>query len=293
MADPEPYAPPADDLERLPKSLQAHARLRSFESTSGSIPTLLIHPTADWWDAHPSNDSALTPAPTVLWFHGRTVNKMLDPGRYLRWKRMGIATCAIDLPGHGERFDSSLQSPTSTLKVAEQQATEIHQIIDHLRSPEFRGAFDTQRLAIGGMSAGGMVTLIHLTSDQPTHVRCAIIEASAGDFSVMEGHDFFVPERVQRLNPIDHIDRLGNVPIFAVHSKVDTWVPIDGMTRFIDAAREHHASNERSPDLASIHIWDETGAPYEHMGFGSKTNDTKNMENAFLERYLLESDAAF
>jgi len=33
--------------------------------------------------------------------HGRTANKELDPGRYLRLIRAGIAVCAIDLPGHG------------------------------------------------------------------------------------------------------------------------------------------------------------------------------------------------
>lgn len=282
MSDPQLFAPPADDITQFPRSLHSHAKLHTLDTPAGSIPSLLTHPTENWWDVE-----SVLPAPTVLWFHGRTVNKMLDPGRYLRWKRLGFASCAIDLPGHGERLDDSLQSPQSTLRIAEQQADEIEHIVDALSDSTFHGAFDTSNLAIGGMSAGGMVTLIYLTSGKSVTFRCAVIEASAGDFTVMEGHDFFVPERVQRLNPIDHIDRLVSTPIFAVHSKIDSWVPVDGMTRFIEAAKQHHQSQGNDPGLASVHVWEETGAPYEHMGFGKRTNDTKNMENEFLERHLL------
>jgi len=79
---------PIERFSRLPSSLASRAKSVRF----GDVPALLAHP--DWE----------TPAPVVLWMHGRTVSKELDPGRYLRWVRAGIAACAVDLPGHGERF---------------------------------------------------------------------------------------------------------------------------------------------------------------------------------------------
>ncbi len=287
----------------FPRALQnaavrAHLGQRADDEPTG-VPTLLTHPRDQWW-----SNTANEPAPLVLWFHGRTVEKELDPGRYLRWKRLGIAACAIDLPGHGERTaDPKLQQASSTLRIAEQAAHEIDSVLTALADDRFGGAFDLSRVAIGGMSAGGMVTLIRLTADRGTRYafndsnytfRAAIIEASAGDFTVMEGHDFFVPERVERLNPIDHLDRMNDpVPLLAVHSKNDAWVPVGGMTRFIDALRDRYRALGADPDnLARLHLWDHTGAPHEHMGFGTKTNDTKNLENDFLARHLgLAADA--
>jgi dienelactone hydrolase len=260
----------------------------------GGVPTLLAHPEDGWW----RDDASPTPAPLMLWFHGRTVEKELDPGRYLRWKRMGVATCAIDLPGHGERRGpSELHTARSTLRIAEIAAAEIDAVLTELADDRFRGAFDLDRIAIGGMSAGGMTTLIRLTREGGTRYswdggpcgtfRAAVLEAAAGDFRVMEGHDFFVPERVDRLNPIDHLDRVDDiVPTLAVHSSLDEWVPAEGITRFIDALSARYAELGGSPDDARVHLWDRTGAPYEHMGFGAKTNDTKDMENAFLAERL-------
>jgi fermentation-respiration switch protein FrsA (DUF1100 family) len=240
----------------------------------------------------------VSPAPVVLWFHGRTVQKELDPGRYLRWSRLGIAACAVDLPGHGERAgDGSLQGPESTLRVAAWAAGEIDGVLGALADERFGGAFDLSRVAIGGMSAGGMVTLIRLTGDGGTRYAVegggdrvfagAVIEASAGDFRVMEGHDFFVRERVERLNPIDRVERVGDVvPVLAVHSAKDAWVPVSGMTGFIEQLGDRYERIGGSAGDARVHVWDETGASHEHMGFGGKTNETKNMENAFLaERF--------
>ncbi|MCH8940394.1 MAG: hypothetical protein IIC27_04645 [Chloroflexi bacterium] len=60
--------------------------------------------------------------------HGRTVEKELDPGRYLRWLRAGIATCTVDLPGHGERFEQALQHPEQAMEVVLRMLGEIDEI---------------------------------------------------------------------------------------------------------------------------------------------------------------------
>src|SRR5512142_2488603 len=86
----------------------------------GDIPALLAHP--DWE----------RPAPTVLWLHGRTVSKELDPGRYLRWVRAGIAACAIDLPGHGERSGERLHDPGRSLELIGRTVADIDIVVGAL-----------------------------------------------------------------------------------------------------------------------------------------------------------------
>ena len=49
------------------------------------------------------------PRPTIIWIHGRTVSKELDPGRYLRWLRAG-PTPGNPPGGLGVRVDSAAYS---------------------------------------------------------------------------------------------------------------------------------------------------------------------------------------
>ena len=93
----------ASRFDTLPTSLKKQAR----PARLAGVPSLLVHP--DW----------ARPAPFVLWMHGRTVDKELDPGRYLRWVRAGIGACAIDLPGHGERHEAAADEPSSTITASQ------------------------------------------------------------------------------------------------------------------------------------------------------------------------------
>lgn len=57
-----------DRFARFPSDLAW--RTRAARLGPSRVPALLAHP--DW----------TTPAPVVIWMHGRTVSKELDPGRY-------------------------------------------------------------------------------------------------------------------------------------------------------------------------------------------------------------------
>src|SRR6185436_2606689 len=116
---------PTDRFARLPQSLSRRARWERL-GPSG-VPAMLAHP--DW----------RTPAPVVIWMHGRTAHKELDPGRYLRWLRAGIGACAIDLPGHGERADQALQTGAGTLRVVTQAVEEIAAVVRALGAVEPAG----------------------------------------------------------------------------------------------------------------------------------------------------------
>lgn len=254
---------------QMPASLRAKAQWRRL--ADGRIPALLVHP--DW--------EARAPSPVVIWMHGRTVNKELDPGRYLRWMRAGIGACAVDLPGHGERLDPSLQDPARTLDVVRRMIAEIDDIVAALGQI---AAFDPERVAIGGMSAGGMAALARLCRPHP--FACASVEATTGSWEHQRRREMFqnrAPEEVAALDPVRHLDGWREIPLQAIHARLDEWVPIEGQAEFIEALRSRY----RDPSSIEFIEYDRTGAPNEHAGFGSMAADAKDRQVAFFKRRLL------
>lgn len=255
-------------------------RARTLEL--GGVPALLAHP--DWEK----------PAPVMFWMHGRTVTKELDPGRYLRWIRAGIAAVAVDLPGHGQRHGPKLHGPDTTPDVLEQMLGEIDGVLDAIRQSEFGGLFDLTRIGIGGMSAGGMVTLRRLCDEHP--FRCAAVESTTGWLSELydpeetQGRPWPAAhntEQVRRLDPMLHHSSFRPIPLLALHSEADEVVPIEGMARFIDALRSHYEAQHADAGQIEFKTWPSTGAPSEHAGFGKVASEAKSIQVEFLTRYLL------
>jgi hypothetical protein len=178
---------------QMPSALRANSRWVQLGSAANqAIPAMLVHP--DWTEAHP--------VPVMIWMHGRTAHKELDPGRYLRWMRAGIGACAVDLPGHGERFDAALQVPLQSFAVVRQMIEELDSLVEAIQTmPEF----DAARMAIGGMSAGGMAALARLCRPHP--FVCASVEATSGSWRHQQhlGREMFreVDEaEIAELNPL-------------------------------------------------------------------------------------------
>ncbi len=237
------------------------------------MPALLVHPHLDRAKGTPSR-----PAPVLVWMHGRTVSKELDPGRYLRLARAGIASCAVDLPGHGGRFDPLLQDPSRTLEVVERMASEIDGVVaDLVASGEHAGC----RMALGGMSAGGMATMVRLT--RPHAFAAALVECSTGSWRWQRSRAMFDPIRVAALDPIEHLAAWRDIPFLALHNEHDEWVPADGQREFVDALRR----TASDPAAVEMHVYGQTGAPNEHAGFGRMASDAKDRATAFLVRHLV------
>lgn len=266
-----------DRFQQHPRALVEKTRRMRLAAhrVDGGVPALLAHP--DW----------TSPAPVVIWMHGRTVSKELDPGRYLRWIRAGIGACAVDLPAHGDRLDEIRQSPEHTLRVVSQMIEEIDHVLEALADPAWRGVFDLDRVAIGGMSAGGMATLRRLCDAHP--FVCAAVESTAGDFSRMPYEGFHDASLVARLDPIRHLDSWRPIPLLALHSEADEWVPVGAIRSLAEALRARYAELGADPGLVELVTWPETGAPYEHAGFGRMANDAKNRQVDFLTRWLAPS----
>lgn len=259
-------------------ALPGYLAERSKTITLAGVPALVAHP--DWQ----------TPSPWVLWMHGRTAYKELDPGRYLRWVRAGIGAVAVDMPGHGERIDRSYHSGERTLEMIEQMVREIDAVVADLLKQWGSEAgekklFDPARAGIGGMSAGGMATLRRL--GEPHTFKAACVEGATGSFEHMphylskHGQELF-----DSVNPRTRLATFRPIPLLILHSEADEMVPIAGVRAFVDDARASYTQQGADPSLITLHTWETTGAPREHLGFGRFSNDAKNMQTEFFRMWL-------
>jgi dienelactone hydrolase len=278
-------------FSRLPSALHAAARWRRLGMSE--IPAMIVHP--DWAGA----EAAANPAggasdgssaassggpsggvPVVIWMHGRTARKEIDPGRPLRLLRAGIGFCAVDLPGHGERYDAALQHPAHSLDLILQMIDETDEIIDALRKMDI---FDPHRMGIGGMSAGGMAALARLCHEHP--FRCASVEAATGSWNHQRHREMFRDRSGESLaseNPLANLHRWREIPLQAIHARGDEWVAFEGQRVFLDALRARY----RDPGLIEFIIYEHTGAPYEHAGFGKHAADAKQRQRDFFVWHL-------
>lgn len=255
----------------LPSSLRA---ISEHVHLGPGVPCLLVRPDEE------SRPDRTRPIPFLLWMHGRTATKELDPGRYLRLARAGIGSCAIDLPGHGERGSEAGMRPEALLDNVEQAASELDDVVTAVG----RLGFDLERMAIGGMSMGGMVALVRL--QRPHAFQAAILEATSGNWRRQHQRQFFDHESADRLDPIRHLDRWRDLPVLAIHSRRDEWVDFDGQVEFLEGLRNRSAR----PEEIELMALDETGAPHEHLGFGRRTNEVKLREVGFLIDRLLTAE---
>lgn len=265
---------------QFPKALAERTR----RVTLAGVPALIAHP--DW----------KTRTPVMLWMHGRTVSKELDPGRYLRWIRAGIAAVALDLPGHGERFDPDLQRPERVLDIVARMLPEIDHVVDALAAPQWHDLLDFDRMGIGGMSAGGMTVLRRLCEGHD--FRAAAVECTTG---WLEG--LFLPgdagggrppwnfagdrRRLDELDSSRHLEGWVPVPFLLLASETDRLVPFATVSRFVDRLRAHYTARGADPAWVRLHTWKNTGAPDEHAGFGKFGNDAKNAQVEFLRAWIV------
>ncbi len=267
-----------------PPSVEAVSEL--FGGAQGQIPTLLAHPEQGIFDGGRAEKSS----PLMIWMHGRTAHKELDPGRYLRWLRAGIGVCAMDMPGHGERADEAMQGPETSLEIIQYVANrEIDHLIAMLRTSAYADAFDFDRIGIGGMSLGGITTLVRLCREHD--FACATVEACAGDFGPMQGRKGFrvegdsdagLSDLARELEPVSHLDAWRPIPLLALHSEKDAWVPVACIRNFVERLREHYTAIGADAELVRLRTWEETGAEFEHIGFGKVSNEAKNLQTEFL-----------
>ncbi len=261
-------------LTKLPASLAAKTR----HATLAGVPAMIVHP--DW----------TSPAPVLVWMHGRTAFKELDNGRYLRLLRKGIASIALDLPGHGERAEPGADSASESVRVVTQMVNEIDPALAEAQK-QYDGLFDASRMAIGGMSAGGMATLRRLCDDHP--FCCAHVEGTTGLLNELYNptdglrrasvarHD---PGAVSKIDASAHLAGFRAIPLQVLHTIGDKVVPFELQERFVGLLGDHYEQQAVSRSIIELVTYENTGAPEEHGGFGKFGNDAKNTMTDFLVR---------
>lgn len=256
---------PASRIATYPRSLRERCRLLRL----GPAPALVVHPDGE------------TPAPALLWLHGRTAHKELDSARYQRLVRAGVATVAVDLPGHGERADAALQAPLALSALLVQARRELDAILEAI--PRALGpVIDLERLAIGGMSAGGMIALRRLC--EPHRFVAAAVEGTTGDFEAASESRY--AEAVEAgLSPVEHLDGWRPIPFLALHSEADRVVPFASMRGFVERLDAHCRAIGSEVEVR-LESWPQTGAPEEHLGFGRRAADARRLHVEFLTRHL-------
>ncbi len=264
-----------DFSARLPASLAA--RTRDLRLGARGVPALVVDPTppagAQGHDA---------PPPMLLWMHGRTVDRHLDPGRYLRLMRRGIGVCAIDLPGHGDRFDPEMQRPEAMPRILREAFEEIDDVLDEAITV---GGFDPKRIAIGGMSAGGMIALARLADpERPCRFAAAAVECTTGSWRTLPWWP--LASRVADLEPAARAASWPAIPLLALHNRFDEWVPLRSQEAFIEAIRPRYEPPVGDPDALEFVVFEKTGAPQEHAGFGRFAADAKERLVEFLADHL-------
>ena len=233
----------------------------------GDVPALLIKP----------DDQ---PKPFLLWMHGRTADKELDAGRYLRYVRRGINICAVDLPGHGGRFVASLQEPEAVFDIVKQMSEEVDGVLKSLGQV---GGFDLHNAAIGGMSAGGIASIMRLV--HPHSFKAAVLEATMGQWRLSRHHKIFnhlSNSQFAESNPADHLDLWREIPIVSFHSRLDQWIPYAAQEEFIARLKQRY----KDPKKIEFVTFDRTGAPKEHVGFGRESAFVKEVQVEFLAKAL-------
>lgn len=261
-----------DFAAKLPSSLAA--RTRDLRLLDGRVPALLVDP------VRPEGDAA--PPPMLFWMHGRTVDRFLDPGRYLRLMRAGIGVCAIDLPGHGGRFDPAMQRPEAMPRIVRQAFDEVDALLDEAIA---LGGFDRDRVAIGGMSAGGMISLARLADPtKPARFAAAVVEGTTGSWRTLPWWP--LAESIADLEPSQHAGSWNPLPLLALHNRFDAWVPLRSQQAFFEAIRPRYAPPAGDPSSLELVVFEKSGAPQEHAGFGRFAAEAKDRLIGFLRHHL-------
>lgn len=119
------------------------------------------------------------PLPGVLLVHGLGSTKEQMTGSIGRaLVRRGIATLAVDLPMHGDRFVGDVRSLMNPIAVAQQWRRAIREVSYALRFLTAHADVDGNQIGIAGYSLGAYVALVVAANDPSIRAVCL---AAGGD----------------------------------------------------------------------------------------------------------------
>ncbi|MBO3746140.1 alpha/beta fold hydrolase [Streptosporangiaceae bacterium NEAU-GS5] len=195
-------------------------------------------------------------APTAVLIHGFTNNRMETGACFVRLSRLlerhGIASVRFDLSGHGES-DGDFFDVTITGEIAETIS-----VIRDVRALDFA---DPSRIALVGMSMGGVVAGIVAAEEPGIRAVCLWAPAAVAPFEIgsgyLKGRDIgahvaakgyfdadghrMSPALVEDITKLDVYGRSAAYtgPVHIIHGSDDDIVPIEYGRRYLD----HYTGN--------------------------------------------------
>lgn len=192
----------------------------AFDCGGESVPAILLMPS-----------KTDRPAPAALLLHGFNLRKehmVSAVGGELLSK--GIASLAVDLPLHGERFTGILKPPRSPFEMMHRWRAAQQECRAALELLASHPDLDGSRLSIMGYSLGAFLGL-KVAADLP-ELR-ALVLAAGGDIPD------YVPfaAMIRTLaDPIRWVRNLRGRPLLMMHGRQDTIVPHELAERLFNAA---------------------------------------------------------
>jgi predicted esterase len=193
-----------------------------FEWAGAHVPGILLLPEPEH------------PAPAALLLHGYSLDKqrMADTaGVALLAHR--IASLSLDLPLHGERFESfdpsSARNPFELMRRWRAAIGESASALGYLGA---RADVDATRLALVGYSLGAYLALA-VAAEQPA-LR-AVVLASGGDLPSYTPFEKFVR---MAANPLKLVRRLAGRPLLMLNGRFDRTITPAEAQRLFDSAKE-------------------------------------------------------
>ncbi len=196
------------------------------------------------------------PLPTVLWFHGFTVDALNELPKLERLAAAGLLAVGIDAAGHGRRrladFEQHFAGPREVtdqrfFALVAQTVGEVPAILDALCA---EGLADPTRLAVAGVSMGGLVTYGAVVADRRLRAAVALLGSPVWP---LPGSPHLVPER------------FFPTALLSITAGNDESVPPVGARRFHEALEPRYVdAPERlrylelagEPHLMSAAAWD-------------------------------------
>jgi pimeloyl-ACP methyl ester carboxylesterase len=175
-----------------------------------------------------------TPVAAALLLHGFTLDKeRMAESVGVALLGRGVASLAIDLPLHGERYQAvnlnSIRTPFELLARWRGALSESSLALEYLAALP---GVDPNRLALVGYSLGGFLG-VQVASREPA-VR-ALVLAATGDIPDYVPFAGMVRKAV---DPLDAIRRVAGRPLLMVHGRHDRTVPPAQAERLFRAASE-------------------------------------------------------
>lgn len=169
--------------------------------------------------------------PLVVFMHGVTGSKEVMAYVLALIADAGYKAVSFDLPGHGERTDG----PRMFLDVLEEGAKDLDKLLDYYT---MTGWADTERLGIGGFSAGGIVAYEYAMEGEH-HPQLLLPVSTVADWNDMQGSGLLklcyenssiiapikmeaeVNQQLIQDNPYGDVSNLKDVTVLIAHGKED------------------------------------------------------------------------